>query len=47
MNKNQFKKTPEELREWLHTKHRTFIVPAKKGKGSYTRKRKHKDLLEK
>ena len=41
MNGKMFKKSPEELREYLAFKRRGFKVPAKKGKGSYKRKQKH------
>lgn len=50
MNFNLFKqaqkKTPEELQEYLHFKRRGSKVQAKKGKGSYSRKQKHKDKEE-
>ena len=42
MNKKIFKKTPEELQEYLMFKHRGFMIPSKKGKGSFSRKIKHK-----
>lgn len=41
--RNIFKKSPEELREYLQFKRRGSVVPNKKGKGSYTRKNKHKN----
>lgn len=41
-DKSFLKKTPEELQQYLHFKKRSFIVPPKKGKGSYSRKEKHK-----
>lgn len=50
MNFNLFKqaqkKTPEELQEYLHFKRRSSKVQAKKGKGSYSRKQKHKSREE-
>lgn len=47
INKKMFKKTPEELQEYLKFKKRHSVVPAKKGKGSFKRKSKHKkDLAE-
>ena len=36
------KKSKEELQEYLQFKRRGFYVKSKKGKGSYSRKRKHK-----
>lgn len=41
--KQAMKKTGDELQEWLQFKHRGSSVQAKKGKGSYSRKQKHKD----
>lgn len=38
------KKTGEELQQYLHFKSRGFTVRPKKGKGSYSRKQKHKDV---
>ena len=35
------KKTGEELQEYLQFQRRGFIVPPKKGKGSFKRKQKH------
>lgn len=40
------KKSPAELQEYLHFKRRGSIARAKKGKGSFSRKSKHKNLLE-
>lgn len=40
------KKSPEELEEYMKFKKRGGFVPAKKGKGSYRRKAKHKALYE-
>ena len=42
MNKKMFKKTGTELQEYLQVMRKHNVVPAKKGKGSYTRKKKHK-----
>lgn len=41
--KQAMKKTGEELQAYLLFKHRGSSVRAKKGKGSYSRKQKHKD----
>ena len=46
MNKEIFKKSKEELQEYLQFKRRGFKVKSKKGKGSYNRKHKHKDVNE-
>lgn len=40
------KKSPAELQEYLHFKRRGSITRAKKGKGSFSRKPKYKNLLE-
>lgn len=45
MNKTMFKKSPEELQEYLKFKHRGFSVPAKKGRGSYRRKPKYNKFV--
>ena len=37
-----FKKSPEELEQYMQFKRRGSRVEAKKGKGSYNRKQKHK-----
>lgn len=37
------KKTPTELQEYLNFLRRGFKVQAKKGKGAYSRKQKHKE----
>lgn len=43
MNKEMFKKSPEELQEYLKFKHRHSAPKIKKRKGSeYSRKEKHK-----
>lgn len=41
--KHMFKKSPEELALYTHFKKRGFVKKNKKGKGSYNRKRKHKN----
>lgn len=41
MNKKRFKKSKEELEEYLKFKKHGFVVPAKKGRGSYCRKNKY------
>ena len=46
MDKKMFKKSPEELQEYLAFKRRGFKVPAKKGKGSYKRHGKHRNKEE-
>lgn len=43
INKRIFKKTPEELEQYFHFKKRGFVKKNKKGKGSYTRKKKYKE----
>ena len=42
MDKRMFKKTEEELQEYMTFRKRGFIIKIKKGKGSYNRKDKHK-----
>lgn len=37
MDKKMFKKTGEELQQYLAFKRKGFKVPSKKGKGSYNR----------
>lgn len=44
MDKKVFKKTGEELQLFFHFKKRHGVSKVKKGKGSYTRKEKHKKL---
>ena len=44
--KEMFKKTDEELQEYLLFKRRGTKVIPKKGKGSYKRKQKYKQELE-
>lgn len=46
VDKRIFKKTSEELQQYLHFKKRGFAVNNKKGKGSYSRKTKHKKGFE-
>lgn len=41
--KQSQKKSSDELQEYLNFRRRGSIVPAKKGKGAYSRKQKHKD----
>ena len=43
IDKSMFKKTGEELQSWLNFKRKGFKVEPKKGKGSYSRKAKHKN----
>ena len=43
MDKRMFKKSPEELQQYLHFKKRGFAIENKKGKGSYSRKKKKKN----
>ena len=45
MDKKIFKKSAEELEQYLMFKHRGFSVPPKKGKGSFKRKNKHKENI--
>lgn len=40
-NKQSFKMTKEELHEYMQHKSRGFIMPNKKGKGSFRRKSKY------
>lgn len=44
MDKRMFKKTGDELQDYLRIMRKHTVVPAKKGKGSYSRKRKHKGV---
>lgn len=44
IDNRMFKKSPEELQQYLHFKKRGFAIRNKKGKGSYTRKEKHKKI---
>lgn len=41
MDKRAYKKTSEELQQYLHFRKRGSVVENKKGKGSYKRKPKH------
>ena len=45
MDKTIFKKTGEELQEFLKFRKRGSKVKAKKGKGSFSRKQKHKNKI--
>ena len=44
MKKSDLKKSGDELQEYLMFRRRGGKVQAKKGKGSYCRKPKHKDV---
>lgn len=46
MDKRAFKKTGEELQQYLHFRKRGGVVENKKGKGSYKRKPKHNNKKE-
>lgn len=47
MNVNSiFKKSPEQLEEYLQFQRRGFKIKSKKGKGSYSRKQKYKTGLK-
>ena len=41
IDKRMFKKSPEELQEYLKFKCRGSVVESKKGKGSFKRKKKY------
>ncbi|MBQ8793018.1 MAG: hypothetical protein IJZ62_05445 [Clostridia bacterium] len=43
IDKRMFKKSPEELEQYMQFKRRGSRVEVKKGKGSYKRKPKHKN----
>lgn len=43
LDKRIFKKSPEELEQYMQFKRRGSRVESKKGKGSYNRKTKHKN----
>lgn len=43
IDKRIFKKSPEELEQYMQFKRRGSRVESKKGKGSYNRKPKHKN----
>lgn len=45
MDKTIFKKTGEELQEFLKFRKRGSKVKTKKGKGSFSRKQKHKNKI--
>ena len=42
IDKSIFKKRPEELEQYLQFQRKASRIGNKKGKGSYTRKKKHK-----
>ena len=46
MDKRIFKKSKEELQEYMKFRNRHGIVPSKKGKGSFKRKLKYKNDLK-
>lgn len=41
LNKKMFKKSTEELQDYMMFKRRGSVVPSKKGKGSFKRKNKY------
>lgn len=41
IKKSDFKKSSEEMQEFLKFRNRGFSISSKKGKGSYKRKEKH------
>ena len=43
VDKSMFKKTEEELQEYLSFRKKGFVIENKKGKGSYNRKEMHKN----
>lgn len=45
MNKSIFKMSKDELQLYLQTMRKHLIIKNKKGKGSYSRKQKHKGNL--
>lgn len=45
MDKRIFKKSKEELQEYMKFRNRHGVVPPKRGKGSFKRKRKHKNKI--
>ena len=46
LDKSIFKMTKEELDLWMHLRKAAFRKENKKGKGSYKRKFKHKNMAE-
>jgi stalled ribosome alternative rescue factor ArfA len=46
LDKKMFKKSAEELQEYMMFKRRGSVIPSKKGKGSYKRKNKHPSKCE-
>ena len=43
MKKEMFKKTGQELQDYLQFQRRGSVVPNKKGKGAYRRNEKHRN----
>ena len=41
LNKKMFKKSAEELQDYMMFKRRGSVIPSKKGKGSFKRKNKY------
>lgn len=46
VDKRMFKKSPEELQQYLHFKKRGFAIENKKGKGSFKRNPKYKNKID-
>ena len=46
MDKAMLKKSGEELQQFLHFRKRGFVVPSKKGRGSYNRQRFKREIYE-
>ena len=46
VDKRMFKKSPEELQQYLHFKKRGFAIEKKKGKGSFKRNPKYKNKID-
>ena len=44
-DRRMFKKSSEELVQYMQFQRRGSVVPSRKGKGSYSRKQKHKKVL--
>ena len=47
MDNRVFKKSSEELQEYMEFKRRGYYVKSKKGKGSYDRKSQNRELRKK
>ncbi len=45
-NKSIFKMTKEELEQWLYLRKAAYVRKNKKGKGSYKRNPKNKNMAE-